>query len=329
MSSRLDQLADHAALHAGGPALGAWPTGRHARLRPGKGGGGGSKAAARMEAERQARVSAAVNEINSIFNGDARLVGANQASIYDPNRSYYTADGRAYTAPTKQVQTGFDMQWREGGGDAGERYQAKVPRYETQVDSDAVLEAIRKGLLFETVQRTQKQDRNQMYDEQRQAVTDINSREVNRQFEDASRANRFGLARAGLSGGSADIDSHGELARRQNEGLIQAAGIGDTAAADLRNQDERTRQNLISMAQSGIDTGQAAQLALTGLDANAKSAMGVRSAATVNRLFDDLSNAYLYRQQMQGMQNGMAPYRNRDQYGASNIRSGGDAGRVV
>jgi len=314
----------------GGPALEAWPTSRHGRIRPGKG-GGGDGGAKRMEAERQARVRAAVDEINSIFNGDSRLIGANQAQAYDPTRTYYTADGRTYTAPTKQVKTGRRfVADTAGGGESNMMTGGGTWEdvYDTIVDQDAVLNAIRQGQLYETAERTQKQDRNQMYDEQRQAVTDLNSRDVNRQFEDANRANRFGLARAGLSGGAADIDSQAELIRRQNEGLIQAAGIGDTAASDLRNQDERTRQNLISMAQSGIDTGQAAQLALAGLDANAKSAMGVRSAATVGRLFDDLSNAYLYHQQMQGMQNGMAPYRNQQQYGVGNIRSGGDVGRM-
>jgi len=243
MRDRMIELAAHAD-YLGGPSLRAWPMGRHESVRPGKG-GGGDGGAAQMEAARQARVRAAVDEINKIFNGGS-----------------------------------------------------------------------------------QQQDRSQMYDEQRQAVAELNSRDVNRQFEDANRINRFGLARAGLSGGAADIDSQAELVRRQNEGLMQATGIGDTAASDLRNQDERTRQNLISMAQSGIDTGQAAQLALAGLDANAKSAMGARSAASVGRLFDDLSSAYLYQQQMKGARQGMAPYQQDRQYGASNIRSGGDAGQV-
>jgi len=294
-------------------------------------GGGGDGGARQMEADRQARVRAAVDEINSIFNGDSRLQATNQAKVYDPTRTYYTADGKVYTPPTQQVQSG--REWvpdTAGGGESnpiGPEGWWKTT-YETVVDQNALMNAIRQGQLYEGIERTQQQDRNQMYDEQRQAVTDLNNRDVNRQFEDANRMNRFGLARAGLSGGAADIDSQAELIRRQNEGLIQAAGIGDTAASDLRNQDERTRQNLISMAQSGIDTGQAAQLALAGLDANAKSAMGARSAASVGRLFDDLSNAYLYQQQMQGARQGMAPYQQGRQYGAGNIRSGGDAGRV-
>jgi len=328
MRDRMDALAAHAD-YLGGPSLRAWPRGSHERLRPGKGGGGGDGGAAQMEAERQARVRAAVDEINSIFNGDSRLQATNQAKAYDPTRTYYTADGKMYTPPTKQVQSGG--KWvANGNGESTYPGQEGwwTPTYSTVVDQDALMDAIRQGQLYEAIERTQQQDRNQMYEEQRQAVADLNSRDVNRQFEDANRMNRFGLARAGLSGGAADIDSQAELIRRQNEGLMQAAGIGDTAASDLRNQDERTRQNLISMAQSGIDTGQAAQLALAGLDANAKSAMGARSAATVGRLFDDLSNAYLYQQQMQGARQGMAPYQQNRPSGAGNIRSGGDAGRV-
>lgn len=151
-------------------------------------------------------------------------------------------------------------------------------------------------------------NRQSLYDQQRQAVYDLNANDVNRQYSDAERANRFGLARSGLIGGSADIDSNADLTRRANEGLIKAAGIGDQAAADLQTSDERARQNLISMAQSGIDTGQAGQMALQQLDANTASAASARGGATVGGLFDSLANAYLYGQQQQGLAAGMAPY---------------------
>jgi len=139
-----------------------------------------------------------------------------------------------------------------------------------------------------------------LYDEQQKAVTDLNTREVNRQFEQAERANRFGLARSGLMGGSADVDSQAELSRRTNEGLMKAAGLGQQAAADLRGADERTRQNLISMAQSGLESGQAAQMALAGLDLNAKNAAAQRTSATLDNLFGNLGWAYLARQQQAG-----------------------------
>lgn len=186
-----------------------------------KGGGGGSDAAEKMERERQARVEAATNTINSIFN--------NQAN-----------------------------------------------------------------------------DRNALYDDQRNTVYQLNEMEAKRQAEEAARANRFGLARTGLLGGSVDVDSNSEINRRTNEGLMRAGSIADQAAADLKLQDEQSRANLISLAQSGIDTGTAASMALNGLSANAANAAGARGGASLGSLFDGLGNAYMYNQAKQGANAGYA-----------------------
>lgn len=147
-------------------------------------------------------------------------------------------------------------------------------------------------------------NRDSLYTDQRGAVYDLNSQEVNRQAEEAARLNRFGLARSGLMGGSVDVDSNSDINRRTNEGLIRAGGIADQAAADLRTSDEQTRANLISLAQTGIDTGTASQMALQGLKANAASAAGARGGATVGGLFNDMAQAYLYNQQQQGRASG-------------------------
>ncbi|OYY58625.1 MAG: hypothetical protein B7Y55_02135 [Polynucleobacter sp. 35-46-207] len=146
-------------------------------------------------------------------------------------------------------------------------------------------------------------NRDTMYNQQKSAVYDLNKAEVDRQAQVAERANRFGLARSGLVGGSADVDSNAELNRRTNEGLIRTGGIADQSAADLKLQDEKTRSNLISMAQSGIDTGSAATMALNGLSVNADQAAAQRNGATIGSLFGDLSQAYLVNQQAGGMAN--------------------------
>lgn len=151
-------------------------------------------------------------------------------------------------------------------------------------------------------------NRDALYTDQRGAVYDLNSQDVNRQAAEAERMNRFGLARAGLLGGSADIDSMADINRRTNEGLIRAGGIADQASADLRASDEQTRANLISLAQSGIDTGTASQMALQGLKANAANAAGARGGATVGSLFNDMAQAYLYNQQQQGRASGGGQY---------------------
>ena len=206
---RLEQFEQEQSIAFGGGAIGAWPRHKGEKLRPHKGGGGGDGGARQMEEERQARINAAVSQINNIFNN-------------------------------------------------------KVP-----------------------------ESREQMYTKQRQAVYDLNTRDVNRQAADAERLNRFALARNGLLGGSADVDSGFEINRMTNEGLMKAGGIADQAAADLRMSDERTRGNLISMAQSGVDTGTAQQMALSGLAANAEAAKSSAAAATVGDLFSGLSGAYM------------------------------------
>lgn len=170
--------------------------------------------------------------------------------------------------------------------------------------------------------------RNDLYDEQEKAVYDINALDVNRQYTDAEQSNRFGLARSGLMGGSTDIDSNAELQRKTNEGLMKAAGLGDAAAADLKTADERSRQSLISMAQSGIDTGTAQSMALRNLDATAQSAAGARAGSSLSGLFDNMSNAYLTRQYVNGTNAGMS---NNWQQSYPNLSagSGGSNGSVI
>lgn len=137
-------------------------------------------------------------------------------------------------------------------------------------------------------------DREQAYDQHRQAVYDLNTQEVNRQAEEAERANRFALARNGLLGGSVNIDANEELNRRTNEGLMQAQGLADDAASSLRSSDESTKNSLLSMASSGINAAQASQLATSGLQTNLANAAANEAVAQVGNLFGDMQNAYLY-----------------------------------
>lgn len=188
--------------------------------------------------------------------------------------SGYTSDGRR-------------LYFKGGGGDPGA--DARAQEAERQSRINAATAQINN--IFGTTPREH------LYSDQKTAVYDINKAEVDRQAEDAAKANRFGLARSGLAGGSADIDSNAEINRRTNEGLLRAGGIADQSAADLRTADERTRGNLLSMAQSGIDTGSAATMALNGLKVNADSVAAQRSGANIGSLFNDMSQAYLVNQQ--------------------------------
>ena len=224
-------------------------------------GGSSSKSAERMERERQARVQAAVDAINNIF------------------------DPTPYTSVDKNsvVTDGYDPSQNPNS-------------------------------------------RETLYNEQEQAVYDLNAKEVNDQYADAERTNRFALARNGLLGGSSDVESNANLQEKTNEGLIQARALGQQAASDLRTADEQSKQSLIAMAQSGIDTGTAQQMAAAQLNANAQSALGQRGGATIGNLFDNLSQAYLARQIINATQNGYNLYNNN--YGNLSTSSRGDQGSV-
>jgi len=142
--------------------------------------------------------------------------------------------------------------------------------------------------------------RQTMYDDIKGATTAAGLRGLDKQYTTASQQNKFGLARSGLLGGSVDAESGADLSTRYGEGRIQAEQAGIGAASDLKALDEKTRQNLISLAQSGIDTGTAASLAAGQMAAAADSAKSSAAVANVGDLFSNMSQAYLARQQALG-----------------------------
>lgn len=262
------------------------------------GGGDPGAAAQQQEADRQTRIKAAVDKINGIFSGAPVTSGTSKATSFDPNAQYYDADGNPWTAPTKVTQASYSYD-----GDTG--IQNGFTPTQTALDTDAINQAIAGGKVFTGRNTVTPMSRDALYDQQKQAVTDMNTRDVNKQYAQAERQNRFGLARSGLLGGSADVDSNALLQDKTNQGLIQASALGDQAAADLKTADERSKQNLISMAQSGIDTGTAQTMALHNLDATAQTAAANRGAATIGNLFGDLGQAYLLNQQATGARAGV------------------------
>lgn len=267
-----------------------------------KGGDGGAGEARRQEAERQARISAAVGTINDIFDAKPyRKFGAKATSLA-PGATYYDELGNQHTVPHSPGASDYFENDASATGVLGTLF----PNVQYASKMAPLNELLNQGRLYTnmSVSGPVTKSRDELYNEQKQAVYDINKRDVERQYQEAERATRFGLARSGLLGGSEDVDANARLQEINNEGLMKATGIADQAAADLKTADERARQSLISMAQSGIDTGTAQTMALRNLDATAQSAAGARQGASIGNLFGDLSQAYLLRQQRAGMQAG-------------------------
>lgn len=253
-----------------------------------KGGDGGAKEMQRQERERQDRINAAVKAINDIFDPPDYKQGIDAASEFDPNKTYYNKDGSVFDG--KRSVSSDDWYATNGENDSSNVNGGSSISW----DMDKINKAIANGELYTGVENVKADNkREKLYDEQRQAVYDINARDLNRQYGDAEKANRFGLARNGLMGGSADVDSNARLQEMTNEGLVKVGGIADTASANLKVADESARQSLISMAQSGIDTSAVSQMALKQLESTSAKASGDRSGASIGNLFSNMNQAYL------------------------------------
>jgi hypothetical protein len=235
------------------------------RIAGGGGGDGGAGEMRQQEAERQRKVQAAVDAINVKFGAGSTLQRPTMADVMPAQRGGFIGGLLDNTV----------------GPVAG---QAALPGAIEQFDAN-VAEAERNRILRDT-----------QYADIGEAVRATAMRDVDRQYSKASHANTYGLARAGLLGGSADAESGGELQGLYGEGRLKATQSGQQATSDLRMTDEKTRQSLIGLAQSGLDTGSAASMAAGQMQSAAELARAQAGGATVGRLFDDLSQAYVAQQ---------------------------------
>lgn len=118
---------------------------------------------------------------------------------------------------------------------------------------------------------------------------------LGQQRQQATRQSKFALARGGLTGGSAAIDAGRNLTREAQEGALKVEQQARGGVADLMGKDEQARTQMISLAQSGNDIGNAASQTAASLRANLE---GAQSADLVNGLGDVFGNtAKTYRAQ--------------------------------
>jgi hypothetical protein len=93
-----------------------------------------------------------------------------------------------------------------------------------------------------------------------------------KQKEVADRQLKFSLARGGLTGGSAASDAGTKLGGEFQKGLLQGERRSQGALSDLRSADERSKQQLIALAQGGAGVSSSAQNAANALRTNLSGA---------------------------------------------------------
>jgi len=148
-------------------------------------------------------------------------------------------------------------------------------------------------------------NRSQEYSNYQNALQTQYQTELNRQQAIATRNSKFATARNGLAGGSASVDAGALLGQEEAEGTVNAQQQVQSNVAKLEANDQATKQQMISLAQSGADIGNAAQMTADSLQANIGNAQSVNAAAGLGQVFGDTTTAYTNEQQAAALRSGV------------------------
>lgn len=116
--------------------------------------------------------------------------------------------------------------------------------------------------------------------------------DLNRQKGETDRNLKFAMARSGQTGGKVAIDSAARVGQDYNRGVIESDRRAQSAAADLRSQDEGSRLGLIQMAQSGLDATTGSSRALSALQNNLQAGRATSTAQGLGDAFGTFANLF-------------------------------------
>lgn len=122
---------------------------------------------------------------------------------------------------------------------------------------------------------------------------------------DAARNTKFALARGGLTGGSAAVDAGGVLKREGDEAALGAEREVQSRLGSLRSADEASRLQMISLAQSGGDVGNAAQQTASALRANILGAQSNNLVQGLGDVFGQTAANYRAQQEAAARRRGL------------------------
>jgi len=121
--------------------------------------------------------------------------------------------------------------------------------------------------------------------------------QVNNQEAINARNLKFAMARSGLTGGSASVDSNTQLQKDYTQGLLQATQAATAGVNSLKQADLNSENQLISQAQAGGGVGVIpGQIAATQA-ANLAQGQNYANSNAVNNLFTGTMGIYNQEQQ--------------------------------
>lgn len=128
------------------------------------------------------------------------------------------------------------------------------------------------------------------YDDYLKALNTSYQSQLGLQQQTAARGLKFSLARNGQTGGSVAADQGGELQKEMGQGQITAQEQAQSKLAGLESADQAEKQQMISLAQSGANIGNAGQQVATSLQANIGNAQSALGPDTLGNIFGGVAN---------------------------------------
>lgn len=242
-----------------------------------KGGGGGDGGAADRKATEEARVAAAVSKINDAF------------GVYEPG-------------PQESSENVLS-----NGENVLSNAFARI-RSSRRPAADGDREAKAAGVMA---------GRERLYKSFSTDAQNVAKRDLDLDRTNFQRDSDFAMARAGLSGGSREIDLGRDILDTYNRGILRSADMGTQIANNARSADDRTRVGLINSARTGLDEGSAQQQAIEGLANNARSARDQANANNLTGFFDQLAGIQKNYNYGQGQQRYLDDQKNGARYSTS------------
>jgi hypothetical protein len=124
------------------------------------------------------------------------------------------------------------------------------------------------------------------------ATRGILGREVNRQQADATRQNRFALARSGQIGSSLQADRTRKLGETYGRALLEAERRAQAGGADIRAADADAQARMIGLVQGGLDATTAASQSASAMRNNLSAGAAQRNADSLGNLFGGFADYF-------------------------------------
>jgi hypothetical protein len=116
--------------------------------------------------------------------------------------------------------------------------------------------------------------------------------QVNEQEAVNARNLKFAMARSGLTGGSAAVDSNTQLQKDYTKGLLQASQAAQSGKAALQQSDINAENQLTSLAEQGAYMGAIPTQIAQATNANLGAAANYGNANALGNLFAGTAGIY-------------------------------------